>query len=37
MTERFEVDCGLPERYYHHQAARLCYEAFRQKFEPIGI
>ena len=29
-----EIQLGLPQRY-RRQAAELCYEAFRQKFEPI--
>jgi ribosomal protein S18 acetylase RimI-like enzyme len=34
MAEQIEIDFRLPERY-RRQAAELCYEAFRQKFEPI--
>jgi ribosomal protein S18 acetylase RimI-like enzyme len=34
MTAQIEIGFGLPGRY-RRQAAKLCYEAFRQKFEPI--
>ena len=33
-TDQVEIRLGLPQRY-RRQAAELCYETFRQKFEPI--
>jgi GNAT superfamily N-acetyltransferase len=33
-SEQLEIRIGLPE-HYRRQAAALCYEAFRAKFEPI--
>jgi GNAT superfamily N-acetyltransferase len=33
-SEHLEIRIGLPE-HYRRQAAALCYEAFRTKFEPI--
>lgn len=33
-SDQLEIRIGLPE-HYRRQAAALCYEAFRAKFEPI--